>query len=222
MNYYESSLIGMKRVLSKSGETVFEGYMDEFISEWNTSGSSDKFVKAFSKGGSFENFSFASTKFDSEEKRFWYTQLFGGLVAMAMQLVRFAQANRTMTVDFMRKNFGHPAEVISGIKCGKCGAKEINAADIDKYITPPVVSKAIIDGLESSCIEQKVDELLDLTSAHLKLERDEAVQRAVNSRVSVSQDRTHPAVCSKCGAADIVKCRFLKSVKTTTFVALSR
>lgn len=222
MNYYASSLAGMKRVLAQSGDTASEGYVDEFINEWKNTGRTDKFEKAFSKGGVFEDFSFASAKMDSEEKRFWCTQLFGGLVAMALQLVRFSKSGRTMTIEFMRKNFGHPAEVISGVKCTSCGAKEINAADIDKYITPPVVSKAIIDGIESSCMEQKVDEILDGTSAHLRLEREEAARRAANSKVSVSDNRLHSAVCSKCGKASLEKCRFLKSIKTTSFVSLSR
>ena len=222
MNYYESSLKGMKRILQKTGDTVSEGYIDEFIGEWRLAGKTDRFEKAFSKDGVFADFGFASPSIKSEELRFWCTQLFGGLVAMALQLVRFSKAGREMTIDFMRKNFGHPAEVISGVKCSACGAKEINVADIDRYITPPVVSRAIIDGLESGDIEKDIDEILDGTSQHLASERREAALRAENSKVYVSDERVHSARCSKCGKAALEKCRFLKSMKSASFVSLSR
>ncbi len=222
MNYYESSLKGMKRVLEKAGDTVNEGYIDQFIGEWRLSGRTEAFEKAFSKDGVFADFSFDSPSIKNEELRFWCTQLFGGLVAMALQLVKFSKAGREMTIAFMRKNFGHPAEVISGVKCTACDAKEINAGDIDRYITPPVVSRAIIDGLEGECMEKNVDELLDGTSEQLAAERKEAALRAENSKVNVSDGRTHSSICSNCGKTAVEKCRFLKSVKSVSFVSLSR
>ena len=222
MTYYESSLIGMKRVLAKAGDSLGEGYVDGFIGEWRLAHKTDSFEKAFSKNGVFADYSFASPSIKSEELRFWCTQLFGGLVAMALQLVRFSKAGREITIDFMKKNFGHPSEVISGVKCTSCGAKEINAADIDKYITPLVVSRAIIEGIEGGCMAQKVEELLDGTSKHLIAERKEAVLRAENSKVNVSEERVHPVRCSKCGKASLEKCRFLKSLKSVSFVSLSR
>lgn len=222
MDFLESSFIGMKIVLAESGDSVSEGYVDGFIEELRSSGTTDKFIKAFSKDGAFADFSFSPAMVPDEEKRFWCTQLFGGLVAMALQLDKFTKAGRKMTVDFMRKNFGHPAEVISGVKCTACGAKEICRADIDKYVTPPVVSKAIIDGLEGSCIGEKIRELLDGTSEHLRRERSDAALRADNSNVSVSECWRPSNLCSKCGKAALEKCRFLKSIKTKSFVSLSR
>lgn len=222
MNYYETSLAAMKKILDDCGEGRYSAFVGDCINDWQDSKNTDRFMKGFSKGGLFESFSFRKSDFDSSEKEFWTTQVFGALVAMAMQLVRFERSGREIDIAFIRKNFGHPAEVISGSKCSDCGKKEINMADIDKYITPPVVSKAVVDGLEFDNLNEKIDELLSLNSDHLVSEREKAVTRAINTNVSVSNTREPLTVCKYCGGKNIVKCRFLKSLKANTFVALSR
>lgn len=222
MNFYASSLNGLKQILHASGETRYENYIDECIQEWETTQSTDKLEKAFQKGGFFEDFSFPLTDFATEEEHFWYTQLFGGMEAMTVQLARFHRANRPITIEFMRKNFGIPSDVISGQKCVSCGAKEINQADIDRYITPKVISAAIVDGLANDNLPEKVEELLTLRSEGLKAARAEAIARALNSNVSVSDSRTPMTVCKRCGSKDIAKCRFLRHTKEPSFVALSR
>ncbi len=222
MNYYEASLQGLKRILHVSGEEGYEHYIDECISEWQKGGKTQKLQAGFKKGGAFEKFSFENTRFTSHEQQFWYTKLFGGMVAMALQLARFQDEGRTVPIEFIRKNFGIPSDVISGTKCSKCGAKEITMGDIDKYITPKVVAAAIVDGLEQSCLIQNVDAVLELRSKELLQGREDAKLRAANTQVSVSSDRTPAAVCKHCGSSDLVRCRFLRHTKEPRFVALSR
>lgn len=222
MNYYETSLAAMKKLLDDCGEGRYSAFVSDCISDWKKSKNTDRFLKGFSKGGLFDSFSFRKSDFDSEEKEFWTVQVFGAMVAMATQLARFEHSGREITIDYIRRNFGHPAEVISGSKCAVCGKKEINMADIDKYITPPVVSKAVVDGLEFGNLSEKLDELISLRSEHLASEREKAIARAMNTNIPVSDTREALTVCKNCGGRDIVKCRFLKSLKANTFVALSR
>ncbi len=221
MNYYESSINAIKQVLSSCKETEYAEYIDECIREWDRTRDTDLFVKGFSKNGKFEKFLISNGEFADDEHLFWATQVFGGLVAMAMQLARFIKAGREMPISYMRKNFGHPAEVVSGLRCKNCGAKEINIADIDKYITPSVISRAIIDGFEQDCLEKNVSEILDISSDYIKSERDNAKERALNTGVSVSDNRVPSTICRKCGCKELNKCRFLKSLKKQMFVALS-
>ncbi len=222
MNFYASSLEGLKQVLHFSGETRYENYIDECIHDWANSQSTAKLLAAFGKGGIFAEFTFPLSDFATEEEQFWCTQLFGGLVAMTVQLARFHQNNRPISIDYMRRNFGIPSDVISGYKCTSCGTKEINQAQIDRYITPKVVSGTIIDGLEKEDLSERIEALLSLRSEGLKAARAEAIARALNSNVSVADDRKPLTICKHCGSRAIDKCRFLRHTKQPSFVALSR
>jgi|GEM_PF-4612841 len=222
MIFYEASINGLKLILHKSGETAYEAYIDDCIREWKTKKSTQKLQNGFRSGGLFENFSFRQDDFTSDEEGYWYTQLFGGMVAMAVQLARFMDNGKTVSIEFIKKNFGVPSDVISGTKCTKCGAKEISSADIDKYITPRVVASAIVDGLEKDRLETNINELLSLQYEPLLQARQEASGRAANSNVAVSGSRTPATVCRHCGSKDIVKCRFLRHTQKPCFVALSR
>ena len=221
MNHYEASVKAIKQVLAACGKTVHEEYIDECIAQWDSARSTELFVKGFSKGGKFEGFLISKEDVEDDELRFWTTQLFGGLVSMAMQLARFIKAGREMPIAFMRKNFGHPAEVVSGLRCKNCGAKEINMADIDKYITPSAISRAIIDGLESDCLDKHTGDILSLSSDYINSERDDAKIRALNTGVFIANNRTPFVACHECGCKELDRCRFLKSLKKPVFVALS-
>ncbi len=221
MNHYEATIKAIKQVLSYCGKKDYESYIDDCINDWERVRSTELFVKGFTKNGKFQKFVITESDVEDDEKRFWTTQLFGALVSMAMQLTRFISAGNEMPISYMRKNFGHPPEVISGLRCKNCGAKEINTADIDKYITPSVISKAIIDGLENDCLEKNAAEILGLSSDYLKADRDEARMRAFNTGVAVSDARTPTVMCHKCGCRELDRCRFLKSLKKPVFVALS-
>ena len=222
MNFYESSLKGLKQILHMTGETAYENYIDTCLAEWETTRTTKKLDAAFRKGGFFENFSFPLSDFVTEEEHFWGTQLFGGMVAMILQLARFHNANRTVTVEFMRKNFGVPSDVISGTRCQNCGAKEINQADIDRYITPRVISQAIVDGLANDTLTENINDMLALRYKPLTAARAEAIARALHSNVAVSDARTPMTICKRCGSKDMAKCRFLRHTKEPSFVALSR
>lgn len=222
MNYYEMSLVAMKKILDDCGEGRYSAFVGDCITDWKKKKNTDRLTKGFSKGGLFESFSFRKSDFDSPEKEFWTNQCFGAMVAMTMQLARFEHSGRDITIDFIRKNFGHPAEVISGSKCTDCGRKELNMEDIDKYITSPVVAKAVVDGLENGDLNENLDKVISLEYDYLLSERENAIARAMNTNVSVSNTRDALTVCKNCGGKNIVKCRFLKSLKTNTFVALSR
>ena len=221
MNYYAASLNGLKQILHASGEIPYEKYIDDCIREWEERHSAEKLEAAFKKGGIFENFVFQRSDFNTDEEQFWYTQIFGGMVAMSIRLAQFERANRPVSIGFMRKNCGIPSDVISGNKCQNCGAKEINQSDIDRYITPTVIAKTIVDGLDKDNLPEKINEILTLRSKTLTAARAEAMARALNSNVSVSDERTPMTICKRCGSKDIAKCRFLRHTKEPSFVALS-
>ncbi len=222
MNYYEMSLEAMKKILDDAGEGRYSAFIGDCITDWKKKKNTDRLMKGFLKGGLFEGFSFRKSDFDSAEKEFWTVQCFSAMAAMTMQLARFEHSGQDITIEFMRRNFGHPAEVISGSKCSDCGKKELNMEDIDKYITTPVVAKAVVDGLESGRLIENLDEVISEKYDYLKSEREKALARAMNTNIPVSNERGALSVCKNCGGKNIVKCRFLKSLKTNTFVALSR
>ena len=222
MDFFTPTLEGMISILNECGETDYADNIKACLKTWTSERNPDDFTKSFSKGGYFENFAFANSEFTSDEQRFWITQMFSCLVAMGMQLARFEKSNRLMTIDFMRRNFGHQPEVISGLRCADCGAKEINTADIDRYITPCVISSLIVDGLEAGNLDKNVASIIDLSSKAIADQRAEAAARAANSNVSVADSRTPMTRCKHCGSTNIVKCRFLKSLKKPAFVALSK
>ena len=139
MTYYEQTLTQMKRLLDDCKEHRYASFLADCLTDYADSKDVARFQKGFSGSGIFENFSFRDSDFDDPALAFWTVQLFGGLTAMAIQLAKFEVANRSMDIPFMRKHFGHPAEVIGGMKCRQCGKRFINAMDIAKYITPPVI-----------------------------------------------------------------------------------
>ncbi len=222
MKFYEISVRAMEKVLRDCGEDSYADYISECLVKWTASSDTEHFLKAFSKGGKFDKFNFDKVKFESEEKKYWTSQYFGGLVAMAMQLAKFERDGRNVSIDFIKSNFGHQAEVISGSMCGNCKTKYINMADIDRYVTIPVVSGAIIEGLEKGDLIDITEQVMNLSYKRLSKERDEARLRAANTNIDVSSGRTPISICLKCGGKNIGKCRFLKSLKKNSFVALTR
>ena len=222
MKFYETSIKAMEKVLKDTKEDFYADYISECIQKWESSKDTTYFIKGFSKKGRFENFTFQNTAFPSEESRYWTQQYFGGLVAMAMQLAKFINEGKTIDIDFIKKNFGHQAEVISGSVCSSCGTKQFSMADIDKCVTIPVISGGIIEGLEKEDLTDITEQIMNCTYGRLVKEREQAKERAANTNVSVSSSRTAMTVCTKCGGKNISKCRFLKSLKKNAFVALSR
>ena len=222
MKFYETSIKAMEKVLRDTKEDFYADYIKECIQKWESSNDTSCFTKGFSKKGRFENFTFQTTEFSSEENRYWTQQYFGGLVAMAMQLAKFITEGKTIDIGFIKKNFGHQAEVISGSVCTDCGTKQFSMSDIDRYITIPVISGGIIEGLEKEDLTDITEQIMNCTYDRLVKEREQAKERAANSNVSVSSSREPMTICTKCGGKSISKCRFLKSLKKNTFVALSR
>lgn len=222
MKFFEISVRAMENILKECGETSYADYISDCLLKWSASSDTEYFLKGFSKGGKFERFDFSDTKFESEEQKYWITQYFGGLVAMAVQLAKFEREGKNISLDFIRRNFGHQAEVISGVICENCKTKYINMSDIDRYITMPVISGAIIEGLEKGELTDITQQIMNLSYKKLSKERDEAKLRAANTSIDVSSDRTAIAICLKCGGKNFKRCRFLKSLKKNSFVALTR
>ncbi len=222
MDFYLITLEGMKKLLSDCSEELNASYIADCIDKWNDSKDVDYFLKGFSEKGVFAGFNFAHTDFESEEKKFWVQQLFGGLVAMAMQLAKFQKQGRTVSIAFIRQNFGHRAEVIRGAECEDCRYRQINSLDIDRYIVLPVVSTAIVNGLDNNDLNNEIDKLVSLKSAHMRSESDNAKLRASNTDIVVVEGRQPLTVCPRCGSKKIKSRRFLKSLKNNSFVALSK
>lgn len=221
MNYYEITIRAMEKLLSDCREDKYAAYISDCVGRWQSSRDVNCFLRGFSENGLFAEFAFQQTEFSSAENRFWTQQLFGGLTAMAMQLARFYSERRKIDIAFIRKYFGHPAEVIEGSMCESCGAKQINAADIDRYISMEVISGAIADGLEAGDLNGITGEIMNARHRYITAGRENARLRALNTGVDVCSDIRPMTVCIRCGSRKIKTCRFLKSLKKTEFVALS-
>lgn len=222
MNFFETSAKGMEKVLRECKEDYYADYIAESLEKWTENKDTSYFIQGFSKKGRFENFSFQNTVFATPEREYWTHQYFGGLVAMALQLAKFEREGKTISIDFIKQHFGHPAEVISGTLCTDCGAREFSMLDIDRYITSPVISGAIIAGLEKGDLSEITEQIMTVSYVPLFVQREQASLRASNSNVSVSSAREPAKVCLKCGGKNIQKCRYLKSLKKMSFVALNK
>ena len=121
MEFYEITLKGMKKILDDCKEETYSEIVGKCLAKWQ----SDKDVKCmlmeFSDNGRFRTFRFRPTDFSSVEQAFWTNQLFGGLVAMMIQLGGFILDGKTVGIDFIRSNFGRPTDVLTGCKCRSCG-----------------------------------------------------------------------------------------------------
>lgn len=222
MQFYETTLKAMHKLLSDCGEQPYADYLADCLVQWREHADTSPFLKGFSQKGIFEHFSFEHTRFPSAESNYWTQQLFGGLTAMAMQLARFENEGKKIDIGFIRKHFGHPAEVISGSRCEDCGTKQICQADIDRYISMQVISTAIADGLEAGNLTRTVEQIMQVTDREIITLRERSRLRAANTGVNVSSGRTPMAVCTKCGGKNIRSCRFLKSLREPKFVELSQ
>ena len=222
MDYFEITLRGMRKVLDLCGEDTYRAYIDDCIEGYSAKGDVGLLMKGFSPKGVFADFHFENTVFPTEEKRFWTEQLFGGLVAMSVQLARFKAEHTPFDITFIREHFGHPAEIIEGSVCAGCGLKTITALDIDRYVTMPVIAEAIVEGIDRGDLEARVVQITDLSYPKLKYERDDASVRAINTDISVSSGRTRPTVCLRCGGKNIKTVKFLKSLRKKEFVMLSK
>ncbi len=222
MNFYELTLETLIQVLTDSSEDLKASYLSDCLSRWKSRSDVDYFIRGFSDKGVFADFHFANSTFSSEEQRFWTQQLFGGLVAMAMQLARFHKEKKPISIGFIRQNFGHQAEVIHGTVCQDCGARLVNALDIDRYITMPVISEAIVEGLDHDDLKKRAAEVMALTYPRLGSEREKAKLRAANTNITVSSDRKPQTMCFRCGSKNLKTNRFLKSLRKNEFVMLSK
>lgn len=222
MQYFEITLSAMHKLLTDCGEQRYADYLADCLEQWRTGGHTEPFLKGFSQNGVFEHFAFEHTLFASAESNYWTQQLFGGLTAMGMQLARFINEGKSMDIAFIRRYFGHPAELITGTKCENCGATQLGLDDIDRYISVQVISTAIADGLESGDLSRKVEEIMKGTFREITVLRERARLRAANTGVNISSSRTPVTVCMKCGGRNIRPCRFLKSVREMVFVELKQ
>ena len=212
----------MEKVLRDCKEDTYADYIAESLEKWAENKDTSFFIAGFSKKGCFEEFAFQNTSFTSSEKEYWTRQYFGGLVAMALQLAKFESQGKSISIDFIKQHFGHPAEIISGTLCEDCGAREFSMLDIDRYVTSPVISGAIISGLEKGDLSEITEQIMDAVYVPLLVEREHATLRAANSGVSVSSTREPAKVCLKCGGKNVRKCRYLKSLKKMSFVPLNK
>lgn len=221
MDYFDITLRAMEKLLSDCNEDRYAAYISECVGRWEKSRDIMYLLKGFSENGLFAEFAFQDTVFASDEKSYWTQQLFGGLTAMAIQLARFYREGKNIDIAFIRKNFGFPAQVIEGSVCEGCGARQINAADIDRYISTQVISGAVADGLEAGDLTKTVEQIMNVTYTDITVGRERAKLRAANTGVDVSSARKPATFCMRCGSGKIKSCRFLKSLKKPEFVPLS-
>ena len=219
MEFYETTLRGMKKILECFHEDFYAGIVEKCIEKWISDKNVMCMLGEFADSGKFRTFKFKPSDFSSDEQAFWTNQLFGGLVAMMIQLGGHILDGKTVTIDFIRKNFGRSSEVLTGTKCTSCGKLFTSALDIDKYVSLPIIAKRIADGLEKGNLDDEIDIILSLSAPETEKERNKTKLRCINTNISVTD--TKPVICLSCGSRKLSSCRFLRSVKAPVFVPLN-
>lgn len=222
MEFYEITLKGMQKLLNDCNEKVYADIIADCIAAWQARQDTDCMLKEFATGGRFRTFQFKKEDFSSLEQNFWVQQLFGGLVAMVIQLAGFIRENKTVDIAFIRRNFGRPTDVLTGMKCSSCGQRQVSQLDIDKYISLPIIAKRIADGLENNTLDKEIETIISVSAPEIQRERNNAQLRAANTKLIVSDSRTPMKFCPSCGNQKLEPCRFLKSVKEPIFVPLNK
>ena len=219
MQFYETTLRGMKKILDTFHEDKYADIVENCISKWQSDKDVMCMLNEFADNGRFRTFKFKPTDFSSVEQAFWTNQLFGGLVAMMIQLGSFIADGKTVDIDFIRSNFGRSSEVLTGSKCTSCGKLFTSEQNIDQYISLPIIAKRIADGLEKGSLDDETDVILSMSAPEIQKERDKTKIRCINTNISVTEDK--PVICLSCGNRKISSCKFLKSVKAPVFVPLN-
>lgn len=220
MKFYRTTLEGMQTLLAECGQNKYADIISSYIEKWDTSKNVTEFIKAFSKKGVFENFRFNPDDFPSFCAYDWTNALFGALVAMGMRLANFIRNRETVDIDFIRSHFGHPTEIIEGTMCTKCGGRQINMCDVDKYIHAQIITQKVVDGLEDGNISEYVKQIMTLSAPEIIREREKTKTRILNTPIPFSDEWAPRKFCLLCGGTEMQKCRFLKSVKENVFVPL--
>lgn len=220
MQFYETTLKGMKKVLDEFNEDYYSGIVEKCIAKWQSDKNVTCMLEEFSDNGRFRTFKFKPSDFSSAEQALWTNQLFGGLVAMMIQLGGYIIDGKTIGIDFIRSNFGRPSEVLTGLKCTSCGKFRTSSVDIDKYISLPVIAGRIADGLEKGNLDEDIDMIISVSAPEIEKERNKAKLRCVNTNILVT-DSANMAFCTSCGNKKLSPCRFLTSMKAPVFVPLN-
>lgn len=218
MEFYEITLKGMKKILDDCKEDMYSDIVGECLKKWQSYKDVMCMLKEFSDNGRFRMFRFKPTDFSSSEQAFWTNQLFGGLVAMMIQLGGLILDGKKVGIDFIRGNFGRPSEVLTGYKCTSCGKFMTSGLDIDKYVSLPIIGKRIADGLENGSLDEEIEIIMSLSAPEIEKERNRTKLRCINTNISMSANK--PEICQSCGSKKIQPCRFLKSLKEPVFVPL--
>ena len=219
MEFYEITLKGMKKILDDCKEEQYAEIVGKCIAKWQSDRDVRCMLTEFADNGRFRTFRFRSADFSSAEQAFWTNQLFGGLVAMMIQLGRFILDGKTVGIDFIRSNFGRPTDVLTGYQCKSCGKFFTSALDIDKYVSLPVIGKRIADGLENGSLDDEIDIIMSMSAPEIEKERNRTKLRCINTNITVAEDK--PVMCQSCGSKNINPHKFLRSVKAPVFVPLN-
>lgn len=222
MDFYKITLQGMKKFLNDCNKTHYADIIENCINKWDKNQNVDCLINEFSATGAFNSFELNPSDFQDDEKFYWSEQLFSAIVAMAVQLAHFAKEKKNTDINFIRRNFGRPTEIISGTNCSHCGFRQINCADIDKYISSSVIAERIVDGLETNTLNENIDAVVSLSAPEIKRRREQTKARIINSSIPFSQSRTNQTFCLLCGSKDMKECHFLKSLKDFIFVPLNK
>ena len=220
LEFYEITLRGMHKILRDFKEDQYADIVEKCIGQWQKKHDAYCMLQEFADNGRFRTFKFNADNFSSVEQNFWVQQLFGGLVAMMIQLAQFANQNKNISIDFIRKNFGMPTDVLTGIRCTSCGQRQTSLLDIDKYISLPIIAKRIADGLEKGSLDDEIDMIVNVSAPEIERERSNAKLRTANTNIPVFDSRNTP-VCPSCGNKKFTVCKFLKSVKEPIFIPLN-
>lgn len=219
MEFYEITLRGMHKILKDFKEDKYADIVEKCIDLWQKKHDTYCMLQEFADKGRFRTFKFSSENFSSVEQNFWVQQLFGGLVAMMIQLAQFENEKKNINIDFIRKNFGMPTDVLTGIMCTSCGQRQTSLLDIDKYISLPIIAKRIAYGLEKGSLDDEIDAVASVSAPEIERERNNARLRTANTNIPVFDSRNTP-VCPSCGNKKFTVCKFLKSVKEPVFIPL--
>ncbi len=220
MEYYEITLQGMKHLLERCGETQYAEYVDHCLYVWQNFQNVEIYPIMFSPRGKFGSFRFNEDDFSSEEQSYLVQKTFEALTAMGAQLAIFIIHHHRVSIQFIRDHFGQQTEVMKGALCRTCQAEFTGLSEFYEYISPYAISSAIVDGLETNTLNEKIDAIADQDLYKLKVDKQETLRRMKNSSILLEETMRPLKVCPKCGSSDIEPCRFLKSVKKMGFVTV--
>ena len=221
MDIYLSALRAIKMLFSDIGKNEAAAVIGGCIAEYEKNDRSNPLKRELSHGGRLYELTIGKEDVPEADKRLWTIETFQALVAICAQTAESAANGFETDIQFLRNNFGRINDIMMIGRCRRCGRREATAADIDKYLSKPIISKRIVDGLENGDLDDEVGHLIHLDLPELDRERRRLRRKLTNSEIPINDGYGILAVCNGCASEDIEQSRLLRHTKENRFVPLN-